>query len=190
MTAYEVTSLQPLVARMRSSFPAAETIAIDGIHGTGKTTIAGHLHQLIGGTLVSLDDFIHRSQGSYLPHLKRAELQQAIETANRPMVLEGICMLGALEAIGFEPDLFIYVKRIDSRGDWEDQDIGDPVVSAETIIRKEAARARPFMEALDEPAPADGESGLDTLVEEVIRYHCDFHPASRAQIVYLNQFPG
>jgi hypothetical protein len=100
-------------------------------------------------------------------------------------VMEGICMLYALDRLQVTPDLLIYVKRIDRHGEWEDEDTGDPTESAETIIQQEAARAGPFREALGEPPPAEGESGLDSLREEVIRYHCDFHPVRRAQIVYL-----
>jgi hypothetical protein len=185
MTVYEVVTPQALVERLRSSFPSAVTIAIDGIHGAGKTTLALALRQALGGTLLSLDDFIHKNQGSFLPHLKVGELGEALTAARRPVVLEGICMLDALERLGVVPDLLIYVKRIDRYGEWEEKDTGDPTESAETIIRREAARARPFLDAIGEPPPADRNSGLDSLREEVIRYHCDFHPARRAEIVYL-----
>ena len=185
MTAYEVNSPQALVARLRSSFPAAATIGVDGIHGSGKTTIARHLYGALGGTLLSLDDFIHKNQGTFLPHLKRGELGNAIEAASQPLVLEGICMLAALEAVQVSPDLLIYVKRLDRYGEWEDEETCDVTIPPDEIIQREAARARPFLEALGELPPAEGESGLDPLREEVIRYHCSYHPTRRAQIVYL-----
>lgn len=190
MTAYEVETPSALVARLRSALPSAVTIAIDGIHGAGKSMLARALHQALGGTLLSLDDFIHQNQGSFLPHLKVDELRAALTAARPLVVLEGICMLAALDRLRFTPDLLIYVKRIDRHGVWDEESTGDPTESAETIIRREAASARPFLEALGETPPADGESGLDSLREEVIRYHCDFQPFRRAEIVYLNQVAG
>lgn len=185
MTASEVETPQALVAHLRSAFPTAVTIAIDGIHGAGKTTVARALHQSLGGTLLSLDDFIHQNQGSFLPHLKVGALGDALTAASRPVILEGICMLAAIERLGVTPDLLIYVKRIDRYGDWEDEETGDPIAPAEEIIQREAARVIPFRVALGDPPPREGESGLSSLREEVIRYHCDFHPARRAQIAYL-----
>jgi hypothetical protein len=187
MTGYEVDSPQALVAHLRSAFPAAATIAIDGIHGAGKSTLARALHQALGGTLLSLDDFLHQNQGSFLAHLKVSELSDTLTASRVPVVLEGICMLAALDRLRVTPDLLIYVKRIDRYGEWEEKDTGDPTESAETIIRQEAARARPFLDALGESHPAEGDSGLDSLREEVIRYHCDLQPFRRAEIVYLNQ---
>jgi hypothetical protein len=99
MTVPEVETPQALVAHLRSAFPSAVTIAIDGILGAGKTILAGALHQTLGGTLLSLDDFIHQNQGTFLPHLKVGELGDALMAARRPVVLEGICMLAVLDRL-------------------------------------------------------------------------------------------
>jgi hypothetical protein len=107
MTGYEVDTPQALVARLRTSFPSAATIAVDGIHGAGKTTLARALNQALGGTLPSLDNFIRRNQGSFLPHLKVGELGDALTAAGPPVVLEGICMLGALDRLRITPDVFV-----------------------------------------------------------------------------------
>ena len=185
MTAYQVESPQALVAHLPSSFPAAVTIAVDGVDGAGKTRLGRALHQALRGTLLSLDDFIHQNQGTYIPHLKVGELGTALTAAQRPVILEGICMLAALDVLRVSPDLLIYVKRLDRFGEWEDEETCDATEPPEVIIQREGARAKPFSEALGAPALAEGESGLSPLREEVIRYHCTYQPARRAQIVYV-----
>jgi hypothetical protein len=174
---HEIESASALSALISSSYPDAQSgvIAIDGIDGVGKTTLAKNLQAFIGGTLVSLDTF----------------LAAALASSTRPTIVEGVCLCAAMEAVSVEPDLLVYVKCVAEDGYWHDEDTCDPKEGEDALICRLSRDAKRFAE-LDarlsgEPVSGNGAYGLSPLVEEIIRYHCKYRPSRRAQIVYLRR---
>lgn len=82
-------------------------IGIDGYHATGKTTLARSLSAALGVPVVHLDTFLHPHQGSFVRSIRLPELSAALR--QRPVIVEGVCLLAALSLAGVKPDLLIYI---------------------------------------------------------------------------------
>src|SRR5215813_6192420 len=124
----KVSTVDELAKLLRYQFPSSltGTIAIDGSDGVGKTTLAVALRRLVGGTVISVDDYVAKHQGTYLSSLKVLALQAVLEGACSPRIVEGVCLLNVLEKAGHAPDVLIYVRRVTADGFWHDQDTCDP----------------------------------------------------------------
>ena len=185
----EVRTVAEIVEEIRSSYANADIIGIDGTDGVGKTTLAKELGDTIGATVFSLDDFVVDNRGSYIPNLRIEELDAAISSTSRPVVIEGVCLLEALEVVSLSPDLLIYVKRIAEYGHWYDEDECDPEEDEDALIERLAKEAAEFAHidaSLSNESDPDPETlGLTPLREEIVRYHCRRRPSQNAQIIFL-----
>jgi hypothetical protein len=186
---HEVSTVSELAELLPSLNANPILIGIDGRDGAGKTTLAKALGQCTGAAVVSLDDFVAKNRGSYVPHLRTGDLREALSSAGRPAIVEGVCLLAVLEALSLEPDLLVYVKRIRDDGYWYDHDVCDPEEDEETLIerlsREEAAFAPLAARLSGKPEPEGDDPGLSPLNEEIVRYHCRYRPSRRARIVFL-----
>lgn len=167
----------------------AGTIAIDGNDGVGKTTLALALQTAIGGTVVSIDEFVVENRGGYVPYLRSSEIKAALDQGMRPAIVEGVCVLAALECVSHQPDVLIYVERVDGDGYWHDEDTCDPSEPVDGLITRLAQEVAAIdwfdVEQAGEPPPKENNPGLTPLREEVIRYHARYRPSRRADIVFL-----
>lgn len=190
---HETSNPDEIAEWLRNSYTHAlsGTIAIDGTDGVGKTTLAVVLQNTLGGTLVSLDDFVLENHGGYVPYLKTVELKAALETINRPIIVEGVCVLSALERVSHERNALIYVKRLVSYGYWLDEDVCDPTEPVEELIARRAEEVGSFArldaELSAEPLPEDEKPRLTALREEIIRYHARYRPSRYADIIFLKR---
>jgi hypothetical protein len=155
---------------------SARRIAIDGTDGSGKSTLARELGWLLGTHVFHLDDFVAKNLGAYVAHIDQVRLASAIATSEF-FVIEGVCILQALELASVRPDALVYVKRM-SHGYWCDEDELEPKLPIEEHLAQIRATMLPFSDAL-------GESGELGLAEEVIRYHAAYRPHLKATIAYL-----
>lgn len=176
---------------LRSSYASglARIIAVDGNDGVGKTTLALALQKAVGGTVVPLDEFVMENHGGYVPCLRTSEFQVALDQAVRPAIVEGVCVLAALERVSHQPDVLIYVKRVDGDGYWHDEetcDLSEPVDELISRLAQEVAAIDRFdAEQSGESPPEEDTPGLTPLREEIIRYHAHYRPSRRADIVFL-----
>ena len=170
----QVCSLSEVATALKSL--GAKRISIDGTDGSGKSTLAEALSTELGSLLIHLDDFVEKGQGVYVSSLDIAELTKALTSA-QTWILEGVCVLQALEAAGIEQDALVYIKRM-SHGQWCDEDELDPQVPIEQHLDHLRSELRPF-------ADAYGESGELGLAEEVVRYHARYRPHRNATLTYL-----
>ena len=190
---HETSNPDEIAELLRTSYTHAlsGTIAIDGTDGVGKTTLAVALQNSLGGTLVSLDDFVLEKHGGYVPYLKTVELKAVLETINRPIIVEGVCVLSALERVFHERNVLIYVKRLASYGYWHDEDVCDPTEPVEELIARRAEEVGSFArldaELSGEPLPEDKKPRLTPLREEIIRYHARYRPSRYADIIFLKR---
>ena len=155
----------------------ARCIAIDGKDGCGKSTLATELGTKLDVKVFHLDDFVTPNLDAYIANLDTVKLAEALAFFE-VYIVEGVCVLQALEVLSLEPDALVYVKVMNN-GFWSDEDELAPT----TPVDKHLADYRTMIEPM---AAYLGESGkLSVLTEEVIRYHAAYRPAERASIVYL-----
>lgn len=83
-------------------------IAIDGYHGIGKSTIAREVAARLHLPCVHLDDFLVRNQGAFLECLRYEQLSLAL--CQRPVMVEGVCLLAALKRLAITADVLVYVR--------------------------------------------------------------------------------
>jgi hypothetical protein len=161
-------------------------LAIDGVDGLGKSTIAKLLSEAICVGVVSLDDFIIKNTGEYVNSIE-ASLKSAITCLKGQGVIEGVCIMEALKKIQIYDYKTVYLKRM-HHGIWVDEKNFTSEFGAEAAIQKEVSDLHKF-EAFfaargnREMNPRE-EIKLPALTCEIIRYHHNFQPHKNADFIY------
>ena len=149
-------------------------ISVDGLGGTGKTTIARKIAEDCRGKLLSVDNYLIPNQGSYLPHIRYDDLKRDIEAVRHsidiPIVVEGLCVRGVLKRLGELPDVCIYVRRVDGSGNWTDEHYFSEDNDLDEVFE--------LFDRL-ETLPGIGDQDRETA-----RYHIEEKPISTADFVY------
>ena len=162
-------------------------IGIDGKDGSGKSRLAKELSEKLSAKVIELDSFMEKNQGRYVTALKTEEIQAAISQASGIIIIDGVCLLAAVKAIGVKLNTLVYVKRT-HHGLWMDEDICQIENSAEETIKKQEADLLIFLEweaaNKEKPPPSQEDAKLSSLTEEIIRYHAEYSPPQGAQHVY------
>jgi uridine kinase len=99
--------------------PKPLLIGLDGRDGSGKTSLAAWLAWQLGIPAVFLDLYIIPDS----PRLtwRTNDLARVLDArlrpeAPRPVIVEGILLLDALESIGRKPDYLVYVEKHGNEG--------------------------------------------------------------------------
>lgn len=172
----ELETPQDLVALLRES--GHGRIGIDGVDGCGKTTLAKNLAEQLDVPLISLDDYLDEKRDGYLDHLRYEELKRDFH-AKPQCIVEGVCLLQALNIANLEIDVLVYVKRM-QHGFWADEHECDVVEDVDVFLKVEGELAEMFSVGDTDPArPA-----LPKLAEELIRYHASYRPFEQATFWY------
>ena len=150
-------------------------VGVDGIDGSGKSTLAKTVAAKLGRRLFCLDDYLERDRGGFLEFLdyKRLQADAASETG---YVVEGVCLLHALDRAKLKIDALVYVKRR-HLGLWADEqelDLSEPLEEFLENQRRLTAMVAGETEEITDLG----------LAEEVIRYHYVARPHNSAHIVY------
>lgn len=100
-------------------------IGVDGFMNAGKTTLAFWLAKELSGIRVGVDCYVEkeREASNYVELLRHEDLRRDLEGLRAAfdfVVIDGICLLDALDAIDVSLDMFVYVKRISPMGIWQD----------------------------------------------------------------------
>ncbi len=85
-------------------------IGIDGDLGAGKSSLSRWLSTRLALPVIHLDDHLNAGGSSFVESIDRRGLRRAIDTAGRPVIVEGICLLAAMDTVGLQPDLHYYLK--------------------------------------------------------------------------------
>lgn len=164
----------------------APLISIDGLDGSGKSTIGRSIAALSGRSLIDLDEFLQKQQGQFLGALRFDDLRRAL--ADEPTVIEG-CLVGAvLRRLTHEADFQIYVARTgrmrgDTRHEWCDEhELLFGTRTAAELIKEEEDQLKAFSETgFFGMNSDDGE--LPALWKELITYHREFAPHRTADLI-------
>jgi hypothetical protein len=159
-------------------------IGIDGMDGIGKTWLAGKLAELLGATVISLDKYVDKKQGAYVPHIRCQDVKAAIEASSAPVIVEGVCLRAVAERCVFTIDVHVYVRRISKNsGLWHD----DRICLAESPVdvlkrdERELRRAGAALSGREDLEEAEKETGLR---DELIEYHAHWHPVPMADMIF------
>src|SRR4051794_23498229 len=95
MESEPLTSPQELHARLDGLLPNGDHLCIgfDGLDGVGKSTLAYEMARRLGGSVISLDDYLVEKQNGYVLHIRSDELNAAISASRLPILIEGVCLL-------------------------------------------------------------------------------------------------
>ena len=147
-------------------------VGIDGIDGSGKSSLAQHLARELGWTHINLDDYVEKDMGKYVEHVRYEQVQSMLNDTEGSIIIEGVCLLAVLEKLQRVPELLIYIKIMSHYGIWYDED--DCAVNGDIndFIRDKRESLQEFDVAFPE------------LAEEIMRYHCHYRPQDKAHIVY------
>ena len=93
-------------------------VIVDGDNGVGKSDyIAPKISTVLGGKVVSVDNYLLRNRAPYLNQIKYDDLRSDVLAA-KPVVVEGLCVVKVMSRIGVPFDYHIFVKRMNFGG-WE-----------------------------------------------------------------------
>jgi uridine kinase len=150
-------------------------IGIDGANGSGKSTLSTELSKVLGFSHINLDDYLEKNKGGFLEYLRYKDIEKKLQSLEK-YVVEGVCLLEVLEKINHSIDYFVYVQRM-RHGIWADEDECDIAGSIEEYIKKEKEAIR-IIERTDKLPDTLG------LIEEIIRYHAEYLPHKKANILF------
>lgn len=83
-------------------------IAIDGEPGAGKSTFSAELGKAYKIPVIHVDDFLLPGQDEYVGAISVDSLKLAVAW-QRPLIIEGVCLLRVLEKIGITADIHYFL---------------------------------------------------------------------------------
>lgn len=183
-----ITEFDEVLAHLKTTAASCRiVVGIDGMEGVGKTTLAKKLEKALRARVVSLDDYVKKKRGAYVPFLKVNEIRGAIHAARSNVIVDGVCLRAAAARCGFIVDVYVYVRRIGKSGLWYDENVALTLEPVDLLKERD----RGLRELSDtwavesrsplEPAAADAGPGL---AEELIDYHAQYKPVERANFVF------
>jgi hypothetical protein len=90
----------------------AKIVAIDGLNGTGKTTLGRFLAHKFNCTLIETDLFMVRPALDYRFEEMKKIVNGRLER-QRPIFIEGVAVLRTLETMNHKPHFHIYWENVD-----------------------------------------------------------------------------
>jgi dephospho-CoA kinase len=92
-------------------------IAIDGVDGAGKSTLARYLAWQLGMPVIESDLLLVRDTGRLEHHLDGLrDLVDARLSIDRPMLVEGVRVLRTLKLLGLDADFLVWVEQREHEG--------------------------------------------------------------------------
>jgi len=169
----ETDSVQEILSIIRKR--GFGRIGVDGTNKAGKTTMSTKLANELGFSHLNLDDYLEKNKGGFLEFLKYQDIKQDLSELDN-FVIDGVCLLKVLGHIDTPIEVLIYVKRM-RHGLWADETECEVEGDVEKYIKKEKETIR-LIEGTEEPPDTLG------LAEEIISYHAEYGPQSKADIIY------
>ena len=169
----EFTSTTELALALRAA--EARHIGVDGSDGVGKTTLAQAIAGILRYQIFSLDDYLDKQQGAFVPNIHFDKLASDLAQA-QCFVVEGVCLLEVLARAAVGIDQLVYLMRF-HRGVWADERELHFTEDVERFLHKERESVG-LLEGSDQPVQTLG------LAEEIILYHSYYGPQEVADFIY------
>lgn len=158
-------------------------LGIDGKDGAGKSALAKIISKPLDAKIISLDNFLERHQDNYLESLRLGELAKAIHEAGERVIIEGVCLLAAVERVGIKLGDLIYVKRT-KNGIWLDEETCHFSEPPNKVIEEQkrglSITMAWYANNEGKAAPSEEDLQLPALAEELIHYHAKYRPSETA----------
>jgi len=174
-----IFKIAELVRVIRDRARSNDVISLDGISGSGKSTVAIFLEQELGAKLVRIDYFLKgREEGrkGYKEHINFKKLEEDIRklmSDHKIIFVEGVMILEIFEKINIKPCLDIYVKPKKN----------SPRFSfLQNILSKSSDQ---IFFRLDAPRMKGPQANV-LLDKQLIEYHKNYKPVDKADFVYEN----
>ena len=149
-------------------------VGLDGAYGSGKSTLAKAVAEKLDGIVLEVDRYTERNGKPYREQLRYEDLRRDLKTTRsdgKPVIVDGVCLLDVMDAVGAKVDALVYVKKVDrGSGIWQDQDTCDP-------------------EWIDLEHPLLKHPGA-ALAREVAAYHQSRDPLSQTELVFIRTVEG
>jgi len=151
-------------------------VSIDGVGGSGKTTLGRMLADEMHAVLISLDSYLEPHQGVYVSSVDyqtlRREMHRETSEGCQLFIVEGICVLAVLRRLGLSPYFSIYLKQVTDSGRWKDESICSETSDLQEIYS--------FITRVEHHSHKPGIGNHD---RELARYHHEFLPISTTDVV-------
>lgn len=161
-------------------------ISIDGKDGSGKSYLALCLC-CRNENFIYFDLDTHYWSSKKLPYVKNIDyemLQNNIRNTlsdKEIVVIDSVCTLSILEKLSLNPKIAIYIKKLDDSSRWISGKNFDYNCDLESLIEE---RKRVSQIPLELGEPESITTYIETLSDEVIRYHHRYKPDENADIIY------
>lgn len=87
-------------------------VGIDGRGGAGKTSLSCWLAWQLGVPAIHLDLFLKQNEVPAPIERRAADLGRCLKArGDRPLIVEGVLLLDALDEVGRHPDILIFVEE-------------------------------------------------------------------------------
>lgn len=185
MESEPLTLQQELHARLGDLLSNGERLLIgfDGLDGVGKSTLAREMAKHLGGSVISLDDYLVKKQNGYVLYIRHDELKAALLASRSPILIEGVCLLAVACRCGFDVDLLVYVRRRSrNNGIWHERELCMAELPADELKQRERVLREAFSTA-EKPDRVSDDDYLG-LTAELIDYHAQWRPVQHAELVF------
>jgi len=163
----DINRLKSTVIKFVSNNPKSKIISIDGWVGAGKThLVAPAIKNAINWDVIDGDkEFL-------IPNVSReyvfnAPKIKSLFSKDEKIIIDSVLITDIFQIANRQPDLSIYVKRINNSGEWIDEHITHPSSNIDKLFTYYSS---PFQ-------------------RQLIQYHRLKKPHESPDIIYLNQDP-
>ena len=171
-----------------------QLISIDGRSGSGKTMLSTEITQQLNIEHINLDDddYLKKKQDEFVDAIKYGSLLSKIEVArkeNKPILIEGICIIKILERIKVIPTFKIYVKKTIVGGFWLDGTDYDYTIPLENTLQRLEEELKKITEITSKIDKEDISENCtkEGITIETLRYHYEYHPDLEADLIYTRE---
>jgi len=154
-------------------------IGIDGADGAGKSFLAKKIGAALNLPVLSLDRSLIKDQDTYVDNIKYHDLSEQAKNINGPFIIEGVCLLYALKKLPIKLSCLIYIKALNDRNEWVDEDELNSKLPIEELIESIEQRVNVVAKQI-----YGKELNITAFRKEIIQYHNREKPFEMADIVF------